>query len=252
MAAQGFRTHRITALLNVSESGFYAWRERPTSARRLRHVRLTRLILDIHRESGSAFGYRRIRQALEHRFGIRVSHGTVELLMNQAGIRGRRGGGHEHTGSARYAVPGSCWITDTLACRTSEGGHCAMPAPNMTYRQLLDGNSPATAGPAPDQQTPEGVLTRNVAASDPPDAKRGGILTCAFADQAERVGRASNPASRSERCDHAVVEAFRENTRRAPTALRAQPGLAPLRTELSEIPGGLDHQEYALGRNSPS
>ncbi|MEU1529615.1 IS3 family transposase [Streptomyces fagopyri] len=117
LAAQGFPARRLTGLLNVSESGFHAWRERPPSARRLRHVWLTRLILDIHRESGSAFGYRRIRQVLEHRFGIRVSHGTVELLMNQAGIRGRPGGHHERTGLTGHAVPSSCRATGILACR---------------------------------------------------------------------------------------------------------------------------------------
>ncbi|MFJ8008275.1 IS3 family transposase [Streptomyces fagopyri] len=252
MAAQGFPARRVAGLLNVSESGFYAWRERPASARRLRHVWLTRLILDIHRESGSAFGYRRIRQVLEHRFGIRVSHGTVELLMHQAGIRGRPGGVHERTGLARHAVPSGCRTTGVLARPTREGPLSAMPAPDERYRHLPDGGGQAAAGPDPDQQPLEGSPTENSAAAESPDAVRGGFLTRAFADRDRRTSRASDPAALGHCHDHAAVEEFRGNTPHALAAPGTQPAFAPLRTELSEILGGLVHLEYALGRNPPS
>ncbi|MEU4154129.1 MULTISPECIES: IS3 family transposase [unclassified Streptomyces] len=82
---------RLVALLGVSESGYYAYRKRPPSPRALRHAWLTQLILTIHHESGASYGYRRIHQELHDRYGVTVSHGTVEHLMRQARIHGRTG-----------------------------------------------------------------------------------------------------------------------------------------------------------------
>jgi hypothetical protein len=48
MAVDGLPAQLACRVLDVSESGYYAWRNRAPSARALRHVWLTDLILQIH------------------------------------------------------------------------------------------------------------------------------------------------------------------------------------------------------------
>ncbi|WP_189317232.1 IS3 family transposase [Streptomyces brasiliensis] len=81
-----------TRVLGVTESGYFTWRSRRPSARSVRHAWLTQLITMIHTASGATYGYRRIHSELTRRYGIAVSHGTVELLMRRAGLKGRRSG----------------------------------------------------------------------------------------------------------------------------------------------------------------
>lgn len=51
-------------MLRVSRSGFYAWKDRPASARALRHLWLAGEITDVHRESGGIYGERRVAAEL--------------------------------------------------------------------------------------------------------------------------------------------------------------------------------------------
>ncbi|WP_351237742.1 IS3 family transposase [Streptomyces sp. NPDC002133] len=75
----------------MTESGYFTWRSRPASARSVRHSRLTEVITAIHSASHGTYGYRRIHDELTLRYGIAVSHGTVQLLMRRAGIQGLSG-----------------------------------------------------------------------------------------------------------------------------------------------------------------
>jgi putative transposase len=56
--------------LQVSRSDFYAWKDRPASARALRHLWLAGEITDVHRESGGIYGERRVAAELRHGRGI--------------------------------------------------------------------------------------------------------------------------------------------------------------------------------------
>lgn len=107
MASEGHQVRTAAALLRVSESGYYAWCRRAPSGRMLRHAWLTELILSIYRSSKAMYGSRRIHHELQQCYGINISRGTVELLMRQAGIRGR-------AGRTRWAA------AQTLDSRTSE------------------------------------------------------------------------------------------------------------------------------------
>jgi putative transposase len=75
-------------LLGVSASGYYAWRDRPTSQRALQDVWLTAKIHAIHRLSQESYGAPRIHAelALEHR--IHIGRKRVARLMRLAGLRG--------------------------------------------------------------------------------------------------------------------------------------------------------------------
>lgn len=92
MADEGLPVRTTTRVLGVTESGYFTWRSRRPSARSMRHAWLTQLIITIHTASDATYGYRRIHSELTQRYGIAVSHGTVELLMRRAGLQGRRTG----------------------------------------------------------------------------------------------------------------------------------------------------------------
>ncbi|MEV4916550.1 IS3 family transposase [Streptomyces tirandamycinicus] len=88
MAQEGLPVRIAASVLGVTESGYFAWRSRPPSARSVRHSWLTDVITAVHAASNGTYGYRRIHEELTSRHGIAVSRGTVQLLMRRAGIRG--------------------------------------------------------------------------------------------------------------------------------------------------------------------
>ena len=91
MTAQNLPVQTACRLLDVSESGFYAQRDRPLSARAVRHVWLTELIRQVHVDSRGVYGARRVHAELTLGHGITVGKQAVELLMRRAGIQGISG-----------------------------------------------------------------------------------------------------------------------------------------------------------------
>ena len=63
---------KMCAWMDVSTSGFYEWRDRPTSATGRRRARLATLIEWIFNDSDHTYGHRRIHAAL-HRQGERLT-----------------------------------------------------------------------------------------------------------------------------------------------------------------------------------
>jgi putative transposase len=93
-------------LLKVSRSGFYAWLDRPMSARARADLALTAKIEAIHRRSKGVYGSPMIHAELADEYGIRVGRKRVARLMRRAGLRGAT----QH----RYVVT---TLTDTAAER---------------------------------------------------------------------------------------------------------------------------------------
>lgn len=75
-------------LLKVSPSGFYAWDERPMSARQRADIALTARIHEIHRRSRETYGSPMIHAELSDEHGVRVGRKRVARLMRAAGLRG--------------------------------------------------------------------------------------------------------------------------------------------------------------------
>jgi hypothetical protein len=75
-------------VLEVSTSGFYAWRSRPSSPTALRRAWLTGVIREIHARSRGTYGSPRVRAELRLGMGIMVSRKTVAKLMRAAGLAG--------------------------------------------------------------------------------------------------------------------------------------------------------------------
>ena len=140
MAAQGFPVQVCCRVLEVSESGFYAWRSRPPSSRAIRHAWLTDAIHQVHAASRQTYGSRRVHAELTLGRGIAVGYHAVERLMRRAGLQGvtgrpkfRRGLRPEATAADLVrrqfdrTGPDQLWVTDITEHPTREGKlYCAV------------------------------------------------------------------------------------------------------------------------------
>ena len=101
-------------LLEVSKSGYYAWRERPLSRRAVEGIALTAKMEAIHRRSRGTYGSPRVHAQL-CADGVHVSRKRVARLMRRAGLQG---------------VSRRRFVTTTLRDRD------ARPAPDLVKRNF--------------------------------------------------------------------------------------------------------------------
>lgn len=160
MAAEGLPVEVCCRVLEVSASGYYAWRSRPPSARALRHAWLTEQIRAVHLASRGTYGSRRVHAELRLGRGIAVGYHAVELLMHRAGIRGlpgsRRPRPKHQTPTASDLVnrdftrssPNQLWVTDITEHPTREGKvYCAVVLDTFSRRVVgwsIDATQTAT------------------------------------------------------------------------------------------------------------
>jgi putative transposase len=76
---------RMCAILEVSRSGFYEWRTRPTSATTERREELKALIARSFDDSDGTYGYRRVHADLTA-WGVRCGPELVRSLMRELGL----------------------------------------------------------------------------------------------------------------------------------------------------------------------
>jgi transposase InsO family protein len=76
---------KMCTWMGVSTSGFYEWRDRPTSATGRRRVRLATLIEWIFNDSDHTYGHRRVHAALL-RQGEQVTPELVRAIMRELGL----------------------------------------------------------------------------------------------------------------------------------------------------------------------
>jgi putative transposase len=130
--------YAITVLcqtLEVSESGYYAWKSREPSQHCREDARLCADIQQIFLEHAAVYGSPRIHAVLKAR-GIQCSRKRVVRLMQQLGLsavtKKRRKPTTRSTPVARFApnhlnrefaasLPSQKWVTDTKAVETAEG-----------------------------------------------------------------------------------------------------------------------------------
>ena len=77
----------LCRVLEVSASGYYAWRDRPTSRRAIDNAVLTERIRTVHAASDATYGMPRVRAELIDQ-GVAVSRQRVARLMRAAHLRG--------------------------------------------------------------------------------------------------------------------------------------------------------------------
>jgi len=85
----GFPVTRMCKVLDVSSSGYYAWRKRPVSAREMANRELVEKIKVVHTESRETYGSPRIYQELKAQ-GVACSENRVARLMRLYHIRAKQ------------------------------------------------------------------------------------------------------------------------------------------------------------------
>jgi putative transposase len=140
IVAEGMPAQLACRVLGVSESGHYARRNRPLSARAVRHAWLTDVIRTIHADSRGTYGGRRVHAELKLGRQLEVNLHTVELLMRRAGLKGITGRPKQIRGLRPEATasdlverqfarsgPNQLWVTDITEHPTREGKlYCAV------------------------------------------------------------------------------------------------------------------------------
>jgi putative transposase len=159
MAAQGFPVQVCCRVLDVSQSGYYAWRTRPPSPRAIRHAWLTDMIRQVHTTSRQAYGSRPVHAELTLGRGITVGYHAVELLMRRPGLQGvtgrrtfRRGLRPEATAAdlvnRNFARAGrdQLWVTDSTELPTREGKLDCAVVLDACSRRVIDAIPTAALG----------------------------------------------------------------------------------------------------------
>jgi transposase InsO family protein len=116
-----FPIRAMCAMLEVSPSGYYAWRDRPESKRAQADRALVGEIRRVHADNRAIYGSPRVHAALRAE-GRRVGANRIARLMRHHGIQGRH----------KRRVP-----------RTTDSNHSLPVAPNLLDRQF--------AAPAPNR-----------------------------------------------------------------------------------------------------
>jgi transposase InsO family protein len=124
----------MCSVLQVSPSGYYDWRNRPESARSIRHRHLTMKIRQSFQESHETYGAVRVCHDLRDE-GERVGKNTVAVLMRKAGLVPRPIRRFRVTTDSRNTVASPnllnrdfsvskanrSWVSDITAIPTREG-----------------------------------------------------------------------------------------------------------------------------------
>ena len=168
--------------LEVSESGYYAWKSREPSQHCREDARLSADIQHIFVEHGQVYGSPRIHAVLKAR-GIACGRKRVVRLMQQLGLsaqtKKRRKPTTQSSLGGRFAanqlnreftasVPNQKWVTDTTAVETAEGWLYLAVILDLCSRMVVGWAMAATE----DGQLVELALRMALATRQPP----GGLL----------------------------------------------------------------------------
>jgi len=221
MVAEGLPAQVACRVLEVSESGFYAWRSQPPSARAIRHAWLTDLIAQVHVDFRAVYGYRRVHAELTLGHGLTVGAEAIWLLMRKAGLQGLSGRPkyrripNQPTASdlvdrnfAR-SEPDRLWVTDITEHPTREGKvYCAV---------VLDAYSRRVVGWSIDSSPNAALVTnalgmaiaqRNPTATVIHSDQGTQFTSWAFTRRAIDSGLLPSMGSVGDCYDNAVIESF--------------------------------------------
>jgi len=130
-----FPVRTMCAVLEVSASGYYAWRDRPESARARANRDLPADIRRVHADSHAVYGSPRVHATLRAE-GRRIGVHRVARLMRYHGIQGRHKRRRPRTTDSNHslpvapnlldrrfavAAPNRVWLADITYIPTAEG-----------------------------------------------------------------------------------------------------------------------------------
>ena len=221
------RLHRVTRLcaaLAVSRSGYYAWRDRPVSARTAADQRLLPVLRRLHQQMREEYGAIKLWRALNQN-GIRCGRHRVVRLRKLAGLEARRIRRfrviveHHHLPPPAPNLLQQCFVT-TMLNRVWVGDLTAVPprAGWLYVAVLLDLYSRRVIGWAmsakPDQQLTLETLAmavrqRRVQPGLIHHSDQGAQYSClAYQRQLATLGLTPSMSRKGNCYDNAVAESF--------------------------------------------
>jgi putative transposase len=124
--------------LEVTRSGFYAWRKREPSERARQDQRLRIEVRAIHRAARGCYGSPRVHQELRSR-GERVSRKRVARLMRQEGLRGKKRRRFRVTTNSDHAYPVAPNVLDRKFAIADVPGPDRVWVSDITYVPTREG-----------------------------------------------------------------------------------------------------------------
>lgn len=100
-----YRIAKMAQWLQVSKSGYYAWRKRNPSLRDQENKRILEEIRRIHKESKEIYGSQKICHELNRTSKKPINHKRVERIMKENGIRSKTHKKYKATTNSKHNLP---------------------------------------------------------------------------------------------------------------------------------------------------
>lgn len=146
-----FPIRRMCRVLKVSASGFYAWQQRPPSARKVANDKLLSQIKRVYTESRGTYGSPRVHAALAAQ-GVSCGLHRVARLMQKYSVRAKGKRRYKRTTNSRHAYsvapnllnreftakrPNKKWVGDITYIPTGEGWLYLAVVMDLYSRQVV-------------------------------------------------------------------------------------------------------------------
>ncbi len=214
----------LCRVLEVSRSGFHAWRKRPSAPRVRSDAQLAAQVAAVHKRSRETYGSPRVHAELRAK-GVRVGKKRVERLMRENGIEARRKRRFRKTTDSKHSqpiapnvvarkfnvlAPNRVWVTDVTALWTVEGWLYLAVMLDLYSRRVVGWATSANNDTALALETLRaGLRARRPAAGLVHHSDRGSPYASAEYRAALACNRVVASMSRKGNCwDNAVAESF--------------------------------------------
>jgi transposase InsO family protein len=269
--AQHYPVRELCVALEVTRSGYYAWRRGQESSRQIANQLLGEQIRRVHCENKGRYGSPRVTRQLR-REGQLCNHKRVERLMRQHGLKGCssrkrrvRTTNSEHDqpiapnlllGRAAPTKANEVWVADITYVPTAEGWLFLAAVMDLYSRQILGWSvweSLAAGGAL--QALRRALVNRRYPTGVIHHSDRGIQYACReYRQQIQAAGLVASMSRKGNCYDNAAMEAFWSTLKREAMAQSANWSKNQVRRELFEYIEGIYNRSRlhsSLGYQSP-
>ena len=100
-----YRIAKMAQWLQVSKSGYYAWRRQTPGARRLENRSLLEQIRRIHEASRGTYGSKKITHEVNRKSDKQFNHKRIERIMRENGIRSKVRKKYKAATNSKHSLP---------------------------------------------------------------------------------------------------------------------------------------------------
>ena len=246
-----YPVRELCLALEVTRSGYYAWRRGQEPAREVANRLLTEEIRRVHRQKRGRYGSPRVTEQLR-RDGHRCNHKRVERLMRKNGLKGcssrrRRvcttDSEHDHPVAPNLLLnrpapsrPNEVWVADITYVPTAQGWLFLAAVMDLYSRQILGWSvwENLQAG-GPLQALKRALVRRQHPKGTIHHSDRGVQYACqAYRQELKAAGLVASMSRKGNCYDNAAMEAFWSTLKREAMAESATWSKDRVRRELFE------------------